>query len=209
MRDGNMRFLGDGDESDIIENQKKLSNMINVRDVARVRTIYEKRKNFTKYIEISKGNLPKYSIDNPEKDIPVSDGLITREEGIGLLLPLADCLGVVVFDEKQKIIGLLHAGRHNVEQNGPKKFIEYFINNFGSNPKDIKLLFSPYAINYNISKLNKNLGEAAREQFFDIGIMSEKIMDPKIDTASNENFPSYSSGDTERRFAIVAKLVRR
>ncbi|MBR5408963.1 polyphenol oxidase family protein [Candidatus Saccharibacteria bacterium] len=205
--DGNMRFFGDDDERKIIENQKKLGKMIVLDNVARIRTVYDGRDCFTEFAEIVKDNLSEYSTENSEKIIPVSDGLITKEKEVGMLLPLADCLGAVVFDEKQKIVGLLHAGRQNVEQNGPKKFIEYFVNNFGGNAPDLKIYFSPYALNYRIFKLDKNLGEAVKEQFADAGVLLDNIIDPKIDTVSSDNFPSYSSGDTDRRFAIIVKQV--
>ena len=203
--DGNMRFFGDGSESGIIENQRKLGELIGLKDVVRVRTIYGERQNFTEYTEITKENLFEYSIDNFEKEIPVSDGLVTRETEIGILLPLADCLGVVAFDEKQRIIGLLHSGRQNIEQDGPRKFIEYFVDDFGCNVKNIKLWFSPYALNYCIFKLNKGLGEAAKDQFINAGILSDNIIDSRIDTVSNDNFPSNSDGDTTKRFAIAVK----
>lgn len=58
-----------------------------------------------------------------------SDGLITKCSNVGILLPLADCLGIVVFDEEYHVLGLLHSGRQNVEQYGPGKFIEYFVEN--------------------------------------------------------------------------------
>lgn len=205
INDGNMRFFGDSDEREIIENQKKLGKMIALDNVARIRIIYNGRDCFTEFAEIVKDNLSEYNIENSEKIIPVSDGLITRDKEVGILLPLADCLGAVVFDEKQKIVGLLHAGRQNVEQNGPRKFIEYFVNNFGSNAPDLKIYFSPYALNYRIIKLDKNLGEAAKEQFVDAGVLLDNIIDPKIDTVSNDNFPSNSSGDTTKRFAVVVK----
>ena len=207
INDGNMRFFGDGDEREIIENQKKLGKMIVLDNVARIRTVYDGRDCFTEFAEIVKDNLSEYSTENSEKIIPVSDGLVTREAEVGILLPLADCLGAVVFDEKQKIVGLLHAGRQNVEQNGSKKFIEYFMNNFGSNASDLKIYFSPYALNYHIIKLDKNLGEAAKEQFADAGVLLDNIIDHKIDTVSSDNLPSYSSGDADRRFAIIVKQV--
>ena len=123
-------------------------------------------------------------------------------------MPLADCLGVVVFDKKQKIVGLLHSGRQNIEQNGPKKFIEYFVNNFDSGVRDIKLWFSPYALNYRIFKLeNKGLGEAAREQFVNAGILPDNIIDSKIDTVGSDDFPSNSSGDATKRFAVIVKQI--
>lgn len=206
--DGNMRFFGDGDESEIIENQKRLGKMIDLNDIVRIRTIYGERKNFTEYTEITRENLVEYSIDNSEKEIPVSDGLVAREAEVGILLPLADCLGVMAFDGKQRIVGLLHSGRQNIEQDGPRKFIEYFVNNFGSDTKNIKLWFSPYALNYRIFKLeNKGLGEAAREQFINAGILPDNIIDSKIDTVGNDNFPSNSSGDATKRFAVVVKQI--
>ena len=208
INDGNMRFFGDGDESEIIKNQKRLGKMIGLSDTVRVRTIYGERKFFTEYAEITKENLPKYSIKNFEKEIPVSDGLVTRETEVGILLPLADCLGVVAFDEKQKIVGLLHSGRQNVEQDGPKKFIEYFVSNFGSDARNIKLWFSPYALNYRIFKLNnKCLGDAVREQSINVGILSDSIIDSKIDTVSGDDFPSNSNGDATKRFAIAVKQI--
>lgn len=184
-----------------------MGESIGLNSVARIRTIYGERQNFTEYAELTKENLAEYSINNFEKEIPVSDGLITRETEVGILLPLADCLGAVVLDEKQKIVGLLHAGRQNVEQNGPRKFIEYFVNNFGSNAPDLKIYFSPYVLNYRIFKLDKNLGEAVKEQFVDAGILLDNIIDSKIDTVSNGNFPSNSSGDTAKRFAVVVKQI--
>ena len=208
ISDGNMRFFGDGNESEIIKNQKELGALIGLNHITRIRTIYGERKYFTEYAEITKENLSEYIIDNLEKEIPVSDGLITREAGVGILLPLADCLGVVVFDEKQKIVGLLHSGRQNIEQDGPKKFIEYFVDNFGSDVRDIKLWFSPYALNYRIFKLeNKGLGEVAREQFINVGILPDNIIDSEIDTVDSDVFPSNSSGDTTKRFAVVVKQI--
>ena len=206
IKDGNMRFFGDGDEQEIINNQRNLSELIALDGAARIRTIYGKREVFTDYFEITEKNLSDYSIENSEEKIPVSDGLVTKEKEVGLLLPLADCLGVVAFDKKQGIVGLLHAGRHNIEQNGPKKFIGFFVNNFGSNTTDIKLYFSPYALNYRIAKLDKKgLAEAATEQFLEAGIPPENISDPKIDTVGSVNFPSNSDSDVTKRFAVVVK----
>ena len=207
ISDGNMRFFGEGDELRVIENQKKLGAKVGLNKIVRIRTIYGERKDFTEYQEITESNFAEYNIENPEERILVSDGLVTECADVGILLPLADCLGAVVFDEKQEIVGLLHAGRHNVEQDGPRKFIEFFVERFGSDVKNLKIYFSPHAVNYQISKLNKTLSEAAKEQFVGAGVFAENIVDPKIDTVSNENFPSHSSGDVDNRFAIVVRLI--
>ncbi|MBQ6147829.1 polyphenol oxidase family protein [Candidatus Saccharibacteria bacterium] len=207
--DGNMRFFGEGDEGEIIENQRRLGSSFTGSEsrLARVRTIYDERKDFTDYRELTEENLGDYAIENPEGEILVSDGLVTRDSKIGLFLPLADCLGVVVFDERQGILGLLHAGRHNIEQEGAKKFIEYFKEKFGSEARDLALYFSPHAVNYPIFKFGgRGLSEVATEQFLDSGVLGENIFNPKIDTVKSANFPSYSSGDKFKRFAIAAKI---
>lgn len=208
ISDGNMRFFGDGDEAETIENQKKLGEALDLggNKVARIRTIYGERKDFTDFCEITDDNLSEYAIANSEKQIPVSDGLATKCSNVGILLPLADCLGIVVFDEEHHVLGLLHSGRQNVEQYGPRKFIEYFVRNFNSNPEKLKVYFSPHAIYYQIFKFdNRLLPEVAKEQLVDAGVLSENIVDYKINTVDNANLPSHSSGDTTQRFAIAVK----
>ena len=208
ISDGNMRFFGDGNENEIIENQKKLGKALDLSGdkIARIRTIYSDRKNFTDYHEITDKNLLEYTIVNSEKQIPVSDGLTTKCSNIGILLPLADCLGIVVFDEEHQVTGLLHSGRQNVEQYGPKKFVEYFVKNYGSTPEKLKVYFSPHALNYQVYKIdNKLLTESAKEQLIEASVLLENIVDYKIDTVNNANLPSHSSGDTTQRFAIVVK----
>ena len=203
--DGNMRFLGEEDEQKIIQNQIQLGKCVGLigENIARINTIYGNRMYFTDYREVILRNLEKFSIMNSESLIPVSDGIVTRELNAGILLPLADCLGIVVFDGEN--LGLLHAGRQNIEQSGPKKFIEFFAKQFNSKPENIKVYFSPYALEYHINKLNKNLGEAAKEQLLEAGILPENITNPQIDTVKNGQLPSYSNGDKTRRFAIIVK----
>ena len=176
------------------------------KEIARIRTIYGDRKNFTDFYEIENKNLSEYAIICHEEQIPISDGLITKCSNVGILLPLADCLGAVVFDEDHRVVGLLHSGRQNIEQYGPKKFIRHFVENFGSNPEKLKVYFSPHALNYQIFKFgNQLLSEIAKEQLAEAGVLMKNIIDYKIDTVDNVNLPSHSSGDTTRRFAIVVK----
>ena len=210
IRDGTMRYFGNGDEAAIIKNQQKLGASLNLTGdkIARVRTVYEGRNNYTEYYEVTPEDMANYSITKPEAEIAVSDGLVTKNREIGLLLPLADCLGAVVYSEKQEVVGLLHAGRHNIEQNGPELFIKYLVSNFGVNPAELKLYFSPYAISYQITKLhNKTMREAAMEQFMKNGVLVDNIIDPGIDTTISNDYPSSSMGDKVNRFAVAVKKL--
>lgn len=209
INDGKMRFF-DGNENEIMGNQAKLGELIGLENtrIARIRTIYGGRDSFTDYREITEENLPEYSINNSESVIPVTDGLVMKCHGVGMLLPLADCLGAVVFDERQKIFGVLHAGRHNIEQYGPRKYIEFLKENYECKPEDIKIYCSPYAVNYQIDILQgMTMSEAAMKQFLEAGVLPENVIDDRINTVTDENYPSNSAGDIDKRFAIVAKLI--
>ncbi len=207
--DGNMRYFGEGDENEIIRNQNKLGELVDLdgNKNMRLRTIYDGRESFTDYFEITDDNLEKYCINNPESLIPVSDGLVTRCLNVGILLPLADCLGIVVYDEKRRIVGLLHAGRHNVEQFGPKKFVDFLVKDFGCEAKDLKVFYSPHAVNYKLAKNDKKMSELATEQLLSAGVLSNNITDLKTDTVTNEKYPSHSNGNTKTRFAMIIRQV--
>lgn len=207
--DGNMRHFPNTDESAIIRNQSNLcaAIVLNPDSTARINTTYGDRKHFTQYAEITSTNIQTYSIKNPEHTIPATDGLTTKLKNTGILLPLADCLGIVVYDERQSIIGLLHAGRHNVEQNGPVEFIRFMAEKYQSQPEELKIYFSPCARNYQVHAFgNKHLPAVAREQLLSTGILPSNITESEIDVVSDHNYPSFSRGDKEKRFAVVVKM---
>jgi hypothetical protein len=49
--------------------------------------------------------------------------------------------------------------------------------------------------------------EAAMEQFKKAGILPENIIDGQINVLKDDNYPSNSSGDLDKRFAIVVKQI--
>ena len=47
------------------------------------------------------------------KEGVVADGLYTRARGVGLFLPVADCIATIMYDERTQQLALLHLGRHS------------------------------------------------------------------------------------------------
>ena len=145
----------------------------------------------------------------------VNDALFTAQAGVALFLPLADCTGAVLVDEKQQVLGLSHLGRHNLEQFGARRSVEYMVETFGSNPADITVYMSPAAgkESYPLYAFDhRSLHDVASEQFVSAGVLSKHIRIAEEDTTKHPEYFSHSEYLKGRqihdgRHAIVAQLT--
>lgn len=126
-KDGNMRAFSETEFDEVLKNQNTIVTALGGRsdNTARVLTTYFERKSFTEYCEINDRTITEHAINKPETALKLADGLVTRTRDYTLLLPLADCLGVVFFDPEQNVLGLLHSGRQNLEEDGAYKYVEF------------------------------------------------------------------------------------
>lgn len=207
--DGNMRSFSVQDDPIVLQNQQNLLNELglSIDQGARLKVTY-KRTDYDWVSVISESNLKEFCPKLPEDNIPISDILVTTLSDVGLILPLADCLGVVLFDPEHRVLALVHGGRQTLEQRGIEKAVSYLKNNYHSDPAMIKAILSPCArSNYPLQNLdNKTIPEVGMEQLRISGIKLENIFDFKIDTTTDPNYPSNSQGDTSERFAIAVKM---
>lgn len=145
----------------------------------------------------------------------VADALVTTTPNLALFLPLADCIGAVIHDTAQDVLMLSHLGRHNLEQHGGTRSIEYLVDTFDSNPADIEVWLSPAAggENYPLHAFNnRSMQSVATEQLVEAGILPEHIVHSPIDVTEDENYFSHSeflkgNRESDGRFAVVAKLL--
>jgi copper oxidase (laccase) domain-containing protein len=129
-------------------------------------------------------------------------------------LPLADCIGAVLYDPDTSVLMVSHLGRHNVEQGGGSKSVQYLVKNHDVNPKNLKVWLSPAAgkTNYPLHAFdNRGLHEIATEQLITAGIVPENIDTSRIDTTTDTTYFSHSEflkghRDTDGRFAVVAVM---
>lgn len=144
----------------------------------------------------------------------IADALFTRSKRLALLLPVADCIGAVLYDARLQVLGLAHFGRHNLVQNGGTKAIEFMKAEFGSDPSDIKAWLSPAAGrgNYPMHDFNnRSLYEVALEQLEKGGLPYENIDIDGTDTTTNTAFFSHSeylkgNRESDGRQAVVAMM---
>ncbi|RAX57666.1 hypothetical protein CCZ01_05100 [Helicobacter monodelphidis] len=65
------------------------------------------------------------------------DALITNCPELALMVMVADCNPIVIYDTKCRILGVVHAGRRGVELQILTKTIQKMCNLFGSQPSDL------------------------------------------------------------------------
>lgn len=108
---------------------------INVDDIVQTN---QSHTNTIKYVtEEHKG---KVFTESPFKDV---DGIYTDKRNLALMSFHADCTSVFLYDPVKKVIGLAHAGWKGTLLNIAGKMVKAFMNDFGSDPKDIITAIGP------------------------------------------------------------------
>lgn len=69
--------------------------------------------------------------------MPQTDALITGEEGVTLMLRFADCLPILLYDGRRRVVGLGHAGWRGTAAAVASRMVLTMIEVFGSDPSDV------------------------------------------------------------------------
>ena len=77
------------------------------------------------------------------KVMPGVDGMITSERDVFLFAKSADCLPIVYFDPKEKIVGLAHAGWRGVVGKLPAMMVGAMVSQYGCDAKNILVGIGP------------------------------------------------------------------
>lgn len=160
--------------------------------------------------------------DKP-KIIPDVDALITCEPGLILVIRTADCIPVLLFDPRGKVVAAVHAGRRGLLENIITKTIDILKNKFHCLPRDILVGIGPYIKNccYDVnsdiehevkkvylgdwgknfqkrnSKLYLDLGKMTYHQLTSSGICKGNIEDINLCTSCrNDLFFSHRKSKT-------------
>lgn len=71
------------------------------------------------------------------------DGIITNQPGVMIGVCVADCVPVLLFDPRQKVVATLHAGWQGTAANIAAKGVEAMVTVFDSRPSDILAAIGP------------------------------------------------------------------
>ncbi len=80
---------------------------------------------------------------NSDPEPEVADAVITNREDVLLGVQVADCVPILLFDEKKRVVGAVHAGWRGTAAQILKKTIQAMVDHFGSSPDNIVIAFGP------------------------------------------------------------------
>ncbi|WP_369000202.1 polyphenol oxidase family protein [Candidatus Nanosynbacter sp. TM7-074] len=207
--------------ADVLENRRRFCDQIDINydDVVYHVISYDRAQTFDTTIEVTEADTVKYNNEGI-----FADALYTEAAGVGLFLPVADCIATVIYGPKRRALMLAHLGRHSTVAQLMTRAIQYFVER-GSQAKDLQIWMSPSITqkNYRMDYFNHaddinwhnfchqtadgiylDMQGFNRSLAVQAGVPADNIFISPIDTADNPNYFSHSSGDVDGRFAVVA-----
>ena len=165
-----------------------------------------------------------------EDAIENCDALITNQKNIMLTILTADCVPILLFDPKQKVVAAVHAGWKGTQQEILFKTVKKMQEIFNSNPKDIIAGIAPsigkccYEVDWNVAKnfekIENSYEKKAKKYMLDLphinklqllnsGLKEDNIELSNICTAcSVEHYFSYrKEGGCSGRFMSMIELT--
>lgn len=154
------------------------------------------------------------------------DALITNIPNITLMVMVADCIPILLSDEKKGVIAAIHAGRNSTFLKIASKTASMMIEEFGCYPKDIKATLGP-SIGVCCYEVSLELANIVKESFgkefvkgrnIDLQAINRMLLNelgithitqsPICTKCSNANYYSYRLNKESGRFAGLITLVK-
>jgi YfiH family protein len=177
------------------------------------------------YMNQTHGNNVVIVDENSPKIIDDCDAIITNTKNLPLMVMVADCIPILLFDEKVGVIAAIHAGRNSTFLEIAKKTADIFIEKFSSKPENISAILGPsiqkccYEVNEELANIVKNSfgKEFVKQNHIDLQGINKKqlniigIKNIEISTictkCSDKPYFSYRKDKKTGRFAGIIELV--
>ncbi len=212
LKDGNMKFGLDDSKEQVRQNRRDFFKKAGVSEEQTTLVSLDlENSDFARYHALSP-NEKGAGITKPA--LGVVDALATNHSAHAMFLPIADCIGAILYDPKQKVLMVSHLGRHSTEIYGASKSVQYLQKEFGCQPEDILVWLSPAvgSAEYPMFAFEgRSLHDVNKEHFLNAGVKPDNIEISSANTAAHEHYPSHSQHikgkpNKSGRFAIVAMI---
>lgn len=209
--------------AEVIENRRRFCDQIGVKydDVVYHVISYDQGQTFDTIADVTEADTTRHNSEGI-----FADALYTEAVGVGLFLPVADCIATVIYDPKRRALMLVHLGRHSTVAQLMTRAIRYFVER-DSQAKELQIWMSPsitqknYRMDYfdhtNDTNWHNFCHQTADGIYLDMqgfnrslaiqaGVPADNIVVSPIDTADDLHYFSHSSGDTAGRIAAVVMM---
>ena len=200
---GNMAYQVDNGR-DVKEHRLLLANLLNI-DINKFTYVHQHHSDII--MEVTSSDVGKGA--NAFEEGLECDALYTRLKGVPLCIFHADCVPIFFVDEKEDLVGIIHAGFKGTMKHIAYKAIKEVFNKERLNIEDLKFYIGPFRMkqSFIVEEESKNaIIEAGFESaiidgFFDnglanildlrkLGVKDEQISLANIDTVSDDSFYS-------------------
>lgn len=130
-----------------------------------------------------------------------ADALITAETGLPLVIFIADCIPILLYDQKTPAVGAVHAGWRGTVMDIAGKAVSEMISRFGSRPRDIKAAIGP-GIGFCCFETGPEVPLAVRKL---LGTEGEKFIKPRGEK-STVDLKGINRGLLERRGVLPENI---
>ena len=207
--DGNLAYHVNDNKQNVDKNRENLAVKLNYKNKDLV------------YMNQVHGNNVVIVDENSSKLIDNVDAIITASKNLPLMVMVADCIPILIFDEKKGVIAAVHAGRNSTFLKIAQVTITKMIENFGCKAKDIKVIMGPsiqkccYEVNEELENIVKTTfgKEFVSDRYIDLQAINKKLIEElgvfniEISTictkCSNEPYFSYRNDKSCGRFAGI------
>ena len=214
---GNMAYQVD-DGQDVRKHRHQLANLLNI-DITKFTYVHQHHSDII--MEVKSNDVGK-GVNSFEEGLEC-DALYTRLKGIPLCIFHADCVPIFFIDEKEDLVGIIHAGFKGTMKHIAYKVIKKVISKENLNVEDIKFYIGPFRMNQSFEvdeQSKKTIIEAGFEEaiidgHFDnglanildlrkLGIKDEQIKTANMDTVSDDRFYSaYQKTPVGRLVSLI------
>ena len=198
----NLSFTRGDREEDVRENYKRIGQALGI-DMSKAVLSHQVHKS---EIFVAGKEDQGRGVDPSQERLFEIDGLMTKEEGIPLVTFFADCVPLLFYDPKKKVIASSHSGwRGTVEKIGAKT-VKKMEQEFGCKPKDILAVIGPsicqdcYEVSEDVAKEFERV--FTREEYEEM-ILDKKNGKYQLDLWKANEYILLGSGIRKEHLAVT------
>lgn len=159
-------------------------------------------------------------LTNSPTEKPKCDGFITNRTGLPLMVKIADCQGILMFDPENRAIGCIHSGWRGSVKNIIGKAIGKMEKEFGTNPKNLLVGISPSLgpccaefsdpenelpdfMSAYLKGKHADFWQLSLDQCMEAGVPEKNIEIARVCTKCDSDYFSYRRGEDGRMAVFI------